>query len=128
MIPLKRWPMFFSPFAHRLIFSFLISKGNVVGAKKKRNLRTNSFFAALPKLPLATLLMAIFYFTQDDPQRRISRTLQISTSKTSQICRTLQHVCSVDIQNRPFTPFGGPGVVVKCDESKFNHKQKVNKS
>ena len=120
----------FFPFAYRShsYFSFLISRKRCSGCKKRRNLRTNSFFAAFPKLPLATLLMAIFYFTQDDPQRRIARTLQISTRTTSQICRTLQHVCSVDIQNRPFTPFGGPGVVVKCDESKFNHKQKVNKS
>ena len=32
----------------------------------------------------------------------------------------------MDLQNRPIIPFGGPGAVVKCDESKFNHKPKVS--
>ena len=32
----------------------------------------------------------------------------------------------MDLQNRPIIPFGGPGVVVKCDGSKFNHKAKVS--
>ena len=35
---------------------------------------------------------------------------------------------SRDLEDRPFTPFGGPGMVVKCDESKFNHKAKVKPS
>ena len=35
-------------------------------------------------------------------------------------------MCSVDLENRPFIPFGGPGTVAKCDESKFNHRPKVN--
>ena len=52
----------------------------------------------------------------------------MNASIISRICRRLQDVCSVDLQNRPVTPFGGHGVVVKCDESKFNHKAKVNTS
>ena len=31
----------------------------------------------------------------------------------------------MDLENRPILPFGGPTAVVKCDESKFNHKVKV---
>ena len=111
-----------------LIFPFLISKGDVAGAKKRRNLRTNSFFAAFPKLPLATLLMAIFYFTLRQSPAKNSKNSSNKYKHDISNLSTLQHVCSVDIQNRPFTPFGGPGVVVKCDESRFNHKQKVNKS
>ena len=77
-------------------------------------------------MALATLLKTIHYFTQDDAQHRIVRALGISASLTSKICRRLQNVCSVNLQNRPFIPFGGPGTVAKCDERKFNHKPKVN--
>ena len=35
-------------------------------------------------------------------------------------------VCSRDLQERPIIPFGGPGTIEKCDESKFNHKAKVS--
>ena len=72
----------------------------------------NTLFAEFPKVALTTLLMAIYYFMQDDPQHRIARALGINASLTSKICRRLQDVCSVDLQNRPFVPFGGPGKVV----------------
>lgn len=78
-------------------------------------------------MPLLTLLKIIYYFVQDDSQRRILRTLNLNASLVSQICRRLQDVCSLDLQTRPIIPFGGPGVVVKCDESKFNHKAKYNR-
>ena len=67
--------------------------------------------------------MVIYYYVQNDSQRRILRTLNLHASLVSQVCRRLQDVCSLDLQTRTF---GGPGVVVKCDESKFNHKVKVN--
>ena len=75
---------------------------------------------------MLTSLKVIYYFVQDDSQRRILRTLNLNATLVSQICRRLQDVCSLDLQRRPIIPFGGPGVVVKCDESKFNHKAKVN--
>ena len=37
----------------------------------------------------------------------------------------LQNVCSRDLQARQITPFGGPGAVVKYDESKFYYKLKI---
>ncbi|XP_068674271.1 uncharacterized protein [Montipora foliosa] len=97
------------------------------GCSKKRSLRTNTFFAEFPKVSLSTLLLAIFYFTQDDPQQRITRALGINASLVSKIVRRLQDVCSLDIMSRPFIPFGGPGTVAKCDESKFNHKAKYHR-
>lgn len=36
----------------------------------------------------------------------------------------MEDVCSIDIGRNPVIPFGGR-CVVKCDESKFNHKAKV---
>jgi len=39
----------------------------------------------------------------------------------------LEDVCSIDIGRNPVIPFGGR-VLVKCDESKFNHKAKVSLS
>nr|XP_058971974.1 uncharacterized protein LOC131798329 [Pocillopora verrucosa] len=42
------------------------------------------------------------------------------------IFRRLEGVCSQDITDNPFIPFGGPALV-KCDESKFNHKAKYNR-
>ena len=76
---------------------------------------------------LGKLLLAIYFFTAEDPQRRISRHLGLNPSLVSRISRKLQDVCSRDLQDRPIVPFGGPGTVVKCDESKFNHKAKVER-
>ena len=95
------------------------------GCQKKRSLRTDSFFAEFPKVALGKLLLVIFYFVQDDSQKRISQSLNLTRKLVSQICRQLQDICSRDLEEWPFTPFGGPGAVVKCDESKFNHKAKV---
>ena len=95
------------------------------GCRKRRSLRANSLFQEFPKVSLSTFMKIIFYFTQDYPQKRIAQALTVNQSVVSVICHRLQGVCSVDVQNRPFIPFGGPGAVVKCDESKFNHKPKV---
>ena len=95
------------------------------GCQKKRSLRTDSFFTEFPKVALGTLLRVIFCFVQDDSQKRISQTLNLTRKLVSQICRQLQDLCSRDLEERPFIPFGGPGAVVKCDESKFNHKARL---
>ena len=76
-------------------------------------------------MALGRLLLVIYYFTAEDSQRRIAIYLGLNPNLVSSICRRLQDVCSRDLQNRPITPFGGPGTVSKCDESKFNHKPKV---
>lgn len=96
------------------------------GCRKKRSLRANSFFEEFPRVSLGKLLLIIYFFTAEDSQRRISRHVGINPNLVSRICRRLQDVCSRDLEDRPIIPFGGPGIVVKCDESKFNHKAKVN--
>ena len=63
---------------------------------------------------------------EDDAQKSASRKVGLTKNKTSQIYRRLEDVCTVDLEYNPITPFGGPGIVVKCDESKFNHKAKVS--
>ncbi|XP_068733300.1 uncharacterized protein [Montipora capricornis] len=97
------------------------------GCRKKRSLRTRSFFEEFPKVALEKLLLVVYFFAREDSQRRISRHLGLNAGLASNICRKLQDVCSRDLEDRPFTPFGGPGMVVKCDESKFNHKAKYNR-
>ena len=95
------------------------------GCRKRRSLRTNSFFVEFPKIPLGTLLRIMFSFVHKESQRRIAETLDLHRSLVSRIYRRLQDLCSVDLENRSILPFGGPGAVIKCDESKFNHKSKV---
>lgn len=90
-------------------------------------MRSNSFFEEFPRLALGKLLLVIFFFNAGDSQRRIAQYVGLNASLISRICRRLQDVCSRDIQDRPFIPFGGPGTIVKCDESKFNHKPKYNR-
>jgi len=107
-----------------VIFSFLINR-RCSGCKKKRSLRTNSFFEEFPRVPLGTLLFTIHYFVSEDSQRQTARRLSLNPGLVSKIYRRLQDVCSRDLDRGPFIPFGGPGAVVKCDESKFNHKAKV---
>ncbi|PFX25804.1 hypothetical protein AWC38_SpisGene9561 [Stylophora pistillata] len=95
--------------------------------KKKRSLRTNRFFEEFPCVPLGKLLLAIHHFVYEDSQRQTARRLNLNPGLASKIYRRLQDVCSRDLDERPFIPFGGPGAAVKCDESKFNHKAKFNR-
>ena len=92
--------------------------------QKKRSLRANSFFGEFPKVSLGALRV-IFSFTQDYSQRRMAENVKLNKNLVSQIRRRLQDFCSMDLQYRPVIPFGGAGAVVKCVESKFNHKAKV---
>ena len=96
--------------------------------KKKRSLCARRFFEEFPKVALGKLLLVVYVFAREDSRRRISRHLGLNASLASNICRKLQDVCSRDLEGRPFKPFGGPGMVVKCEESKFNHKPKVKPS
>ena len=51
--------------------------------------------------------------------------LNASNNLVCQVFQSLEDVCSTEIARNPFIPFGGRSVV-KCDDSKFNHKTKVS--
>lgn len=74
---------------------------------------------------MGTLLRVMFSFVHEESQRRIAETMDLNRNIVSRIYRRLQDLCSEDLESRSFLPFGGPGAVIKCDESKFNHKAKV---
>ncbi|XP_031572488.1 uncharacterized protein LOC116306551 [Actinia tenebrosa] len=69
-----------------------------------------------------------FYWAQDDSSKYNATALGSSMNLVSKFVRVLQDVCTNEIEKyAPFLPFGGPGCVVQCDESKFNHKRKYNR-
>ncbi|XP_015774594.1 PREDICTED: uncharacterized protein LOC107352797 [Acropora digitifera] len=52
--------------------------------------------------------------------------MSLSENLVCRVFRSLEDICSADIERNPFIPFPGTAVV-KCDESKFNHKAKYNR-
>lgn len=111
-----------------LTLSIIFFSRRCSGCKKKRSLRANSFFEEFPRVTLGTLLLVIFYFVSDDSQKKTAQILHLSPALVCKVYRRLQDVCSRDLADRPVIPFGGPGIVVKCDESKFNDKPRVRHS
>ena len=95
--------------------------------RKKRSLRTNSFFEKYPKVPLGDLILLIYFWSQDEQRRRAARMLSLNENLVCRVFRSLEDICSADIERNPFIPFPGTAVV-KCDESKFSHKAKVGYS
>ncbi|KAK3747958.1 hypothetical protein QZH41_019188 [Actinostola sp. cb2023] len=94
---------------------------------KKRSLRCNSIFALFPKISMGDLLLLMYFWSEDNPRKRTARALGLSKNVVTKFFRTLEDVCTNEIERYdPFIPFGGPGCVVQCDESKFNHKRKVS--
>ena len=51
--------------------------------------------------------------------------LSLSDNAVGRVFRCLEDVCSIDMGRNPIVPFAGR-CLVKCDESKFNHKPKVS--
>ena len=52
--------------------------------------------------------------------------LQVTPQLVGRVYKEVRLLCSRDIIETPFYPFGGPNQVCKCDESKFQHKRKVH--
>ena len=80
-----------------------------------------------PKLPLGQLIMLIYFWSVDLSCKKTSRMLAIANNLVCKVFHALEDICSTDLATNPFLPFPvGGAAVVKCDESKFNHKAKVN--
>ena len=69
--------------------------------------------------------MMIYFWSMDQTRKSTARMMSINNNLVCTVFRSLEDACSSDIATNPFTPFGGTAVV-KCDESKFNHKAKVS--
>lgn len=61
----------------------------------------------------------------DEGRMQTARMLSINNNLVCQVFRSLEDACSADVVHNPFIPFGRTAVV-KCNESKFNHKTKVS--
>jgi len=69
--------------------------------------------------------MMIYFWSTDQSRKPTANMMSINNNLVCTVFRSLEDVCSADIATHPFIPFGGTAVV-KCDESKFNHKAKVS--
>ncbi|KAK3736068.1 hypothetical protein QZH41_008643 [Actinostola sp. cb2023] len=97
------------------------------GCSKKRSLRTNSFFAHFPKIKLADAVTMLYFWSEDDGQRKTATKVGISRNLVSKFYWKVGEVCTAYLDRYPVIPFGGPNCVVQCDESKFCHKRKYNR-
>ena len=58
--------------------------------------------------------------------KQTSHMMNANNNLVCQVFQSLEEdVCSTDIARNPFIPFRGRSVL-KCDKSKFNHKEKVS--
>ena len=103
----------------------IVSHRRCTTCRKRRSLRTNSFFAQYPKTSLGDLVVIMYFWAEEDTQKRTARKMGVNNNLVHKIYNRLDDICSVDIYRRPFIPFGGPTHIINCDESKFNHKAKV---
>ena len=85
--------------------------------------RTNSFFAEYPKISLEELLLLIYFWLLDVTWEKTARMMSMNVNL---VCHGLMAFrrCMLPKYRPdqiPFIPFGGTAVI-KCNESKFNHK------
>ena len=105
-----------------IAFSFVLRRCSA--CKKKRSLRTNSFFTKFPKVSLGELVMLVYLWSVDQSRKHTARMMDLNNNLVCRVFRSLEDVCSIDIGRNPIIPFPGR-CLVKIDESKFNHKAKV---
>ena len=70
-------------------------------------------------------MMLIYLWSTDLSRKQTASMMKVSNNLGCPVFHRLEKVCSVDIGRNPVIPFGGR-CLVKCDESKLNHKAKVS--
>ena len=83
-------------------------------------------FCTIPKISMGELLLLTYFWSMDMTREKTARMMSVNVNLVWRVFWRLEDVCSLDIDRNPFIPFGRTAVV-KCDESKFNHKAKVRK-
>lgn len=91
---------------------------------RRKSLRSGSFFAEFPRIPLGKILMCVFLWSRRELRTTVADYLRLTKNTVGNIYAVIRHYCGRDLQDRPVIPFGGRLYVVKCDESQFAHKSK----
>ena len=91
--------------------------------KKRRSLRTNSFFAEYPTISQEELLLLIYFWLLDVTWEKTARMMSMNVNLVCQGLLAFRRCMLPKYRpdQIPFIPFGGTAVI-KCNESKFNHK------
>ena len=71
--------------------------------------------------------MLIYFWLIGQSRKQTGRMMNMNVNLVGRVFHSLEDVCSIDIGRNPVIPFCGR-VLVKCDESKLNHKAKVSLS
>lgn len=93
--------------------------------RRKRSLRTGSFFREFPRIPLGKLVVLMYLWSHRELPSTVARMLSLTRNTVGNVYAVVRHYCGRDLEDQPVTPFGGRVFVVKSDESQFRHKSKV---
>ena len=74
---------------------------------------------------MGKILSAIYLWSMHELRATAARMLDMTKNAIGNVYALLRHYCGEDLRDRPIIPIDGRTFVVKCDESKFNHKPKV---
>ena len=107
-----------------LLFFFVFFSRKCSICRRKKSLRTGSFFREFPRIPLLKLLLCIYLWNLRELRKTVARMLSLTNNTAGNTYALLRHYCGRDLQDRPIVPFGGRVYVVKCDKSQFKHKSK----
>ena len=84
------------------------------------------FLGKFPRLPVGKILLCMYLWSVRELRTTAATMLGLTKNTVGNVYALLRHYCGRDLQDRPVIPFGGRVYVVKCDESQFKHKSKVN--